>query len=389
VVQGWVDDPVSAHGLLVKLDQEATAQERMRFMSGEAADAHLRPKLTVVYTLPTAEQTYYVPDTPATRMLPGDDHNLTVTVSNPTDLSFNAEDWELSYHWQLPDGTDVTNGGNQLFTPLPADIPPGEAVDVAAVVRTPIQSDEGNKRTEYVLGWELHNKTTGQWLSASHGIEALDQDVVVEDPTSDQLGLEKFYQYTGQNLGGGQTALVNTHSGNTVVGLNAWANPGRGLSTFVRMTYNSQDTSASSMGFGWSLAGSTITRLGSPLEFHPPGQDWPTQITLVDGDGTSHQFSLNQHGSSDPADWDYDSPAGVHLYLQKHLGGDPTRAWVMTKPDRTQFFFDTDGYPSAVVDRNGNTQTFTYAQRKSANKPIKFLAYMTDPAGRQTLTLDY
>jgi hypothetical protein len=94
--------------------------------------------------------------------------------------------------------------------------------------------------------------------------------VVVEGPTSDQLGLE-FCKSAGADVGGGQAAMVNTHSGNLTVGYNAFANPGQGLATFVRMTYNSMDTSASSMGYGWSPAGSTITRLGSPLELHPQG----------------------------------------------------------------------------------------------------------------------
>src|SRR6266516_5853740 len=130
-------------------------------------------------------------------------------------------------------------------------------------------------------------------------------------------------------------------------------------------------------------------RLGSPLDLHPPGQDWPTDVTLTDGDGTSHLFTLNKHGSTDPSVWDYDHPAGVHLYLQKTGNTDPSRAWVMTRPDRTQLFFDADGYQSAAVDNAGNELLFTYEQRKSNNKPIKFLRYLTDPANRQTLTLTY
>jgi RHS repeat-associated protein len=389
IAQGWVDDSGSNHGVLVKLADEAGPDERTVFLSSEAAEPALRPKLTIVYTEPTTLQTYHAPDTPATRMIPGDDYTVPVTVSNPTGATWSALEWELSYRWELPDGTDVTTGGNQLATALPADVASGEAVEVAAALRTPIQSGAGNKRSSYVLRWELRNKVTGQWLSAVHGIGPLDQNVVVEDPTSDQLGLEKFYQYAGLNVGGGQSAMVNTHAGNLTLGYGAFANPGRGLATHVRMVYNSLDTSASSMGYGWSLAGSTIARLGSPLELHPPGQDWPTDVTLVDGDGTSHFFSLNTHGSADPGDWEYDSPAGVHLLLQRNPGGDESRAWVMTKPDRTQFFFDVQGYPSAVVDRNGNTQTFTYEQRRSANQPTKFLRYVTDPTGRQTLTLDY
>ncbi|MGP3921589.1 hypothetical protein, partial [Nonomuraea sp. 10N515B] len=60
-----------------------------------------------------------------------------------------------------------------------------------------------------------------------------------------------------------------------------------------------------------------------------------------------------------------------------------------TKPDRTQFFFDEEGFQSAIVDKNGNTMAFTYERRHSNNKPTKFLQYITDAAGRQTLTFDY
>ena len=390
IVQGWVDAPATNNGLLVRLANETTPAERTLFLSSEAPEPELRPKLVVTYTEKTPIQTYFAPSTPTIRMIPGDLYTIPVTVSNPTGSTWTPAQWVLSYRWTLPDGTDVTTGGNQLDTPLPADVPPGGAVDVNAQVRTPIQSDSGNKRHEYVLKWELRNKVTGQWLSTTDGIGALDQPVVVEDPTSDELGLEKFHQYTVSPTGAGVDAMVNLHAGNTVVTYSPISNPSRGFSTFVRMTYNSMDTSASSMGHGWSLTTSTFTRLGSPLQFHPPGQDWPTRVTLTDGDGTSHFFSLDKHGSPDPALWEYDSPAGVHLFLQKNsAAGDPTRAWVMTRPDRTQIYFDDDGYPSSTVDRNGNTLTFTYAERRSNNKPTKFLQYLTDTAGRRTLALDY
>lgn len=389
VVQGWVDDPASNHGMLVKLADESGPAERTLFLSSEAAEPQLRPGIVVTYTAETPELTYHAPTTPASRMIPGDLHTVPVTVSNPTTGSWPADEWELSYRWELPDGTDVTTGGNQLSTPLPSDVAPGEAVDVAAQLRTPIQSEAGNKRTSYVLRWELRNQVTGQWLSAVDGIGPLDQNVVVEDPTSNELGHEHFYQYAGVELGGGQSAMVNTHSGNLTVAYGPFANPGQGVATHARMTYNSRDTSASSMGYGWSLAGSTITRLGSPLELHPPGQEWPTEVTMIDGTGTSHTFSLNTHGSDNPADWDYDKPAGVHLHLTRNPAGDESQAWVMTKPDRTQFFFDEQGYPMAVVDNNGNTQAFTYEERRSRNQPTKFLRYVTDPTGRQSLTLEY
>jgi hypothetical protein len=77
----------------------------------------------------------------------------------------------------------------------------------------------------------------------------------------------------------------------------------------------------------------------------------PTEVTLVDGDGTSRFFTWTRRAPPIRRTGSTAAPAGAHLLLQKHLGGDAARAWVMTKPDRTQFFFDSDGYSSAVVDR--------------------------------------
>ncbi|SFB50385.1 RHS repeat-associated core domain-containing protein [Amycolatopsis marina] len=388
LVQSWVNDPASNHGMLVRLNDTAVEQ-RALFLSDEAAEPQLRPNLVVTYTEPTAESTYYAPDTPSMRMIPGDEYTVPVTLTNTTGATWSSGNRVLSYRWGLPDGTDVTTGGNRLETALPADVPPMGTVTVQARVKTPIQSAAGNKREQFVLSWDLRDTTDGSWLSGTGGIPALPQNVTVEDPTSDELGLEKFYSYVGKSTGAGSNVLVNQYAGNTVFSYDALSNPGRGLSTFLRMTYNSMDTSATSMGYGWSLAASGVTRLGTSLDLHPRGQDYPSLVTMPDGDGTSHEFTLNKHDSTDPAVWTYDKPAGVHLHLARVSGEDTSRRWMMTRPDRTKFFFDDEGWLSAVADRNGNTQNFTYTERKSNNQPRKFLAYVTDPAGRQSLTLDY
>lgn len=356
-------------------------------IDGAQVEGGATPEEAVEF-LQTTDATYYAPYTPAV-MIPGDEYVVDVTLTNTTATTWPAATHVLSYRWTLPDGTDVTTGGNRLETALPTDLAPGDSVTLSARVRTPIQSDEGNKREGFVINWDLLDTATGRWLSESDGIPPLAQPVTVEDPTSSKLGLEKFYQYAGKNTGAGTTALANLYDGNVVWGYNAFSNPSRGLATFVRFTYNSKDTSASSIGHGWSLTTSTLHRMGSPLVFHPPGQEYPSEVTLIDGDGTSHVFTLDKRGSSDPADWEYERPAGVHLYLQKNADGGSSRAWVMTRPDRTQFFFDEDGYQTAIVERNGNTLEFTYEERRSNNKPVKFLKHITDPASRQTLTLDY
>jgi YD repeat-containing protein len=389
LAQQWINTPSSNKGALIKIRDESTPSQLIVFNSNElASEPLLRPKLDITYLEKTAASTYYAPYTPS-RMIPGDQYTVEVTLTNTTASTWTVTGHALSYHWELPDGTDVTTSGNRLDSTLPEDVSPGETVVVQAQVKTPIQSGSGNKREAYVLKWDLRNKTNSTWLSDTGGIPALAQNVAVEDPTSNQLGLEKFYSYAGTSTGAGSAALVNQVAGNLVWSYDAIANPSRGPSTSLRLAYNSLDTSTSSAGYGWSVSASSVMRLGSPLDLHPRGQEWPTDITLTDGDGTSHFFSLNKHGSTDPAAWTYDSPAGVHLHLQKLNGTDPTRAWLMTHPDRTKFYFDTEGYQTATADNNGNTLLFTYEVRQSNNKPIKFLTYLTDATGRQTLTIDY
>ncbi|MCP2323432.1 RHS repeat-associated protein [Hamadaea flava] len=383
-VKSWLTTPTSNYGFLLKMRDESVSTQRNMLLSSEAAEPMLRPTLRVTYLEPTAESTYYAPAT-AGLMTPASTYPVTVSVSNPTGVAWSAANWELSYHWTLPDGTDVTTSGNQVATALPRDITAGSTADVAATVKTPASSDPANKRTDYVLRWELHNKTTGQWLSASNGIAPLDQKVAVEEPTSDQLGLEKFYAYTGTNTGAGSTLMNNLHAGNTVWSYNAFTNPSRGLSTFVRMAYNSQDTTDSVAGYGWSVQASSLMRLGTPLDFHPNPN--PTTVKLTDGDGTTHTFTWNATAG------EWISPKGVHLYLQQLVPCTPqteqSRAWTITRPDRTVFYYDCDGYLSSIEDNNGNLMTFTYEVRRSQNKPTKFLRYITDAAGRQTLTIAY
>jgi len=209
----------------------------------------------------------------------------------------------------------------------------------------------------------------------------------VEQAESNMLGLENYYQYTGVNTGSGTSLLNNDATGNVVWNDNVFSNPSRGFQTSVRLDYNSMDTSESSMGFGWSLQASTLQRLGTPLDFQPPGH--PTSVTLTDGDGTTHTFTLNSSGT-------WVAPPGLNDYLQNNSGNcsangkDPvSNAWTITSPDGTQFDYDCNGYETSQADKNGNTGTFTYTQKNSNNSPVEHLDYITDPSGRQTLTVSY
>ncbi|MFD7779264.1 DNRLRE domain-containing protein [Streptomyces sp. NPDC059753] len=388
LTQGWVKTPSSNKGALLKLKDETGTgpQERTLFLSSETADQQLGPLLRVIYVDATSENTYYAPQTPA-RMTPNSTYSVDVTVTNTTGTEWLAGERQLSYTWKLPDGTDMTTGGNQLATAIP-NLKPAQSATLHAQVKTPINSDGGNKRTDYVLGWDVKKVSDGSWLSAgTGGIPSLKQNVAVEDPTSDSLGLEKFYSYTGKNTGAGSTVMSNLASGNSIWSYNAFTNPGRGLSTFARFSYNSLDTSDTVLGAGWSGQAAGPIRLGAALDFHPNPN--PTEIRLPDGDGTTHVFAKQGDGT-------WKAPAGVHYKVTMKSGLDCTPnkdpipdAWTFTRPDGTRFLFGCDGYMTSAIDKNGNTQTYTYEERKSNNKPTKFLTYITDPAARQSLTVDY
>ncbi|MER7501442.1 DNRLRE domain-containing protein [Nonomuraea pusilla] len=402
--KAWLADPAANKGLLVKVGNEAgTAKQSVSFLSGEADEPVLRPRLRVTYKEKAAgSSTFYVPGTPD-RLRAGETRQIAVVVTNTTGESWDAARTAVGYHWKLPDGTGISTPDNQLKKQLPNNLAPGESATVYVDVKAPTLDATSTNLAEGVqLVWDVQDTVTNNWKSATHHLPQLPQQIRVDSPTSDLLGLEKFYQYTGLSTGAGSSAAVNLYAGNVTWSHAPISNPSRGIATNVRMTYNSLDTSTASLGYGWSLQTSTLSKLGSQLQFHPPGQKWPDQVRLTDGDGTTHVWTLDPPGKTDCTytTCAYKHPRGVHLYLQQV---DPAgfegqsnarelaerRAWVFTKPDRTQFFYDTEGFQSAIVDKNGNTMSFTYERRRSNNKPTKFLQYITDAAGRRTLNLSY
>ncbi|WP_203919134.1 DNRLRE domain-containing protein [Rugosimonospora africana] len=403
IVQGWVTTPSGNHGLLVKLKAEASTspQERTIFAGPKTAEPSLAPQLVVTYLDTSTAATYYAPSTP-TDMVVGQTYNTPVTINNTTSATWPAASEVLTYHWLQPDGTDVTGSANQLRTKLPADLAAGATVTLNAQV-TPPAPTGGNESEGYSIAWDMLDTSTGTYLSGgtaasasknagavpaagTSGAGSLKQQVSVDPSGNNQLGLEHFYQYSTTPTGAGTNLYTNISSGNTVWNYDILSNPSVGFTTLLRLSYNSLSTFDTGNGFGWSIEASTPTRLGQALQITPPGN--PNEVVAVDGTGNAHKWTLNTTTNQ------WDSPPGVHLHLQK-LNPDckpqteDARAWSMTRPDRTVYYFDCAGFPTSTVDNNGNEADFTYSHRQSQNKPTEFLTYITDPMFRQTLTLTY
>ncbi|MCX5202941.1 DNRLRE domain-containing protein [Streptomyces sp. NBC_00237] len=386
LTQKWVEKATPNTGVVIKLANEAATapQERTMFLSGEAAEERLRPQLRVIYIDSTPWNTYYAPHTPQ-RMTEDNTYPVDVTLTNTSDTAWAAGERKLSYRWALPDGSELADSpALNLRTDIPALLP-GEKAVVKATVKSPLV--EGNRREGHTLIWDVFNPTTSTWLSKTDSIGGLEQPVAVEDPTADRLGMEKYHSYTGKNTGAGSTFMSNLGSGNGVWSYNAFNNPGRGLNTFLRLSYNAQDTADTQLGNGWSAQASGPMRLGTMLDFHPDSA--PGEVYITDGDGTQHIFRKQGDGT-------WRSSAGYHYLLKPKAGvtctdgmDEVTDAWTMTRPDGTRFQIDCDGYLRQVIDKNNNVQTYVYEVRDSGNRWIKFLKEIKDPAGRSSLKLDY
>ncbi len=190
-------------------------------------------------------------------------------------------------------------------------------------------------------------------------------------------------------------ALTNIANGNLLVHFSPLSQPGRGIDSVLGLTYNSlEDHSRSPFGNNWSLSLSTLTRFGEPLDVHPNKADTISgrsnkYVQFIDGDGSPHVFDgvTNADGSTT-----WTAPPGVHLYLRS-VSTDPaaSRYWALSRPDHVTFYYDYDGYPTAVVDKNGNTLGLTETPVQPGEDPggpKKRITAVTD-AGSRAIQISY
>lgn len=391
-VQSWVNTAGDNHGLLLKARDETVDQQWLRFINGESSDTLLRPRLWVEHLVKNDAEAIEADQFPE-RFVPGTTVSTPVTVTNTTNTAWPAG-LQLSYRWTEPgQSADITVSGDRNYVPLGRALDPGESVDLDIAVRTPINSDTGTKRLAYDFYFDLWTGT--QWFSdttplstnttrPSQGCTMMGNGLLcvnryVEDPTSNQLGLEKFLSYTGEETGGGGQMVTNLYNGNVVWSYDALTNPSVGPATFVRLAYNSMDVTDAGAGYGVSVQASTLVRLGSRLSV-PSGNSTNSLMTFIDGDGTTHTYKLNTKTATKLT---YDRPAGIQLELTRDLNADVGHQWVFTRADGTRFYFNQDtGLQTSTVDRNGNTLTYFYDASGR-------LTSLKDSAGRTTLTLGW
>ncbi|MEP6468151.1 MAG: DNRLRE domain-containing protein [Chloroflexota bacterium] len=321
----------------------------------------------------------------------GAGYSATVRVTNTSTLAWTAQDdLRVWYRWYRPvqsvDGatpTPNTLRGEVIFEGEAGDVPgtiqAGGQKSIPLTILTPKLCGD-TQLAEYQLRVDLYRPDTdgngpitATWFSQKGNQPAeqrtnLGKALAVDRELSSALGLERYFHYWAEDVGAGMTQLVNVANGNTLLHWSPWAEPGRGLSSVLSLTYNSlEDRSHSPIGNSWSLALSSLTRFGEPLDLHAVNGQGNRWIEFTDGDGTTHRFEGKTAGQVTY----WEEPPGVHLYLRAYTGADagPTRTWAITRPDRVTFFFDVEGFPTFVRDRNGNELQFVLETTPAGEDP--------------------
>ncbi|MDQ1740120.1 MAG: hypothetical protein QOE53_1772, partial [Pseudonocardiales bacterium] len=379
------------------LDPSATVPDGVHVLTTQAYDTsgQVTTSAAVPVTVANAKGTQYLGTTGTTEvpdLIPADPavtQPIQVTVTNDSAVSWPSTT-AVDSSWISHDATPVTTAGASAA--LGTSLAPGETTTVSLNVPAPVLPD-GTQQAAYTLKVDLKDTTTGTTYSAK-GNKPVTNDVQVAKSLEDTLGLERWHQYRGTDLGAGLQNLVDVANGNNLWRWTPSDSPGRGLSTVVDLTYNSLEKSGPSpVGPGVSLSISSLSRLGLPIDIHPNkadsiGGNAKRYVVITDGDGTTHRFDgvANADGS-----YHYEAPPGVHLYLRPTGSTDPARVWAFSRPDRVTFYYDADGYPTSVEDANGNRITYTLERIPPGEDggPVKErITAVTDPGGR-SYHLDY
>ena len=320
--------------------------------------------------------------------------NANVTVTNTSPITWKGGDVRLWYRWYTTDGVVLFEGqGSDYF---PQTFQTGKTKTIPIVIQPPALP-AGADLSQVRLRFDLFD-TAGfgaqRWYSAN-GNPPIDNPVIVNKKLEGSLGLERFWQYDSEDVGTGMGTMTNVANGNMLLRWSPFFAPGRGLSTMVDLTYNSlEDHSDSPAGNNFSLSVSGLSRLGAPIDIHPNKADEITgnankYVVVTDGDGTTHQFKNGYTGADGITR--FTEPPGVNLYLRSIPTNAADRRWAVTRPDKVTFYYNEEGFPTAVTDRNGNTLRFVLEITPAGEDPggpKQRITSIVDPGGR-SFTIDY
>ena len=172
------------------------------------------------------------------------------------------------------------------------------------------------------------------------------------------LGERSQFTYSGQQLDDHLQAHVNVANGNLVLHQQAEQIRGTGLNLVADAVFNDQSDVTYGLGYRWNLS----TGYDVSLHVYYDGS-----VSLYGPSGYEVPFFINPDGS-------FTSPSGLDASLVKN--GDSTYTLTFHASGE-QWKFNSSGYFTSDVDKNGNTISFAY---NGSNQ----LTSITDTQGRVT-----
>ena len=216
---------------------------------------------------------------------------------------------------------------------------------------------------------------------------------ILEVTYRNTVGLEDYWSYTDQSLGGSGSGYVNNSNGNLVYTHTTAANNTANTAFTVTHIYNSalKDENDCHYGRGW--------RLNLRQTLKPVDNGTSVKFIYTDGDGTEHYIVQTSDGKRVDED-------GLGLTLED-VTGVADRSCKLTDKSGTELVFDTHGNLCEIYDANRNLISIVYAGgtlngvryitgvTTSTGENFNFsydssgyLLYIDDNAGRRT-TMSY
>ena len=169
------------------------------------------------------------------------------------------------------------------------------------------------------------------------------------------LGLEDYWSYTTQSLGGYGTGYVNNYNGNLV-----YVHEDTSFNSIINgftlsHVYNSGNafSGESRYGNGWRL---NLVQTFKPVSISGNSS---VKFVYIDGDGTEHYFIQKSDNTITDED-------GLGYTYTEITGGELTSQ--LTHKDGTVLKFDQWGYLRSIIDNNGNYITLNYSPGPTSDK---------------------
>jgi YD repeat-containing protein len=173
---------------------------------------------------------------------------------------------------------------------------------------------------------------------------------------------------------------VNLVNGNFFLTVGDFFIPGRGLSLQLARSYSSlaaANGEAGAFGYGWTHS----------YETHVISATAGITLTVVEGDGSLHNYA-NPHPCPDtPAYTCYESPPGLYRQLRDMKGA----GYLLLHRNGTMQQFGAEGQLVEIVDQNGNQVNLYYNPSApcTAPGPEGTLCQVVGPSGQRSLQFTY